>query len=68
MKGDEYRDNGTWKPVPADDIGSQIMFTKYTEVRRPSEEPFKAISPDSNVGLHLLHKGVITPTLQRQRR
>ena len=47
MKGDEYRDNGTWKPVSADDIGSQIMFTKYTEVRRPSEEPFKAISPDN---------------------
>jgi hypothetical protein len=41
--GDEYKDNGKWKPVPKDDFGLQIMFSKYTEVRRPSEKP---ISPD----------------------
>lgn len=40
QKGDEYRDNGTWKPVPKDDYGLQIMFTKYAEVRRPSEKHF----------------------------
>jgi hypothetical protein len=46
QKGDEYRKNGTWMPVPKDDFGLQIMFTKYAEVRRPSEES-KPISPDS---------------------
>jgi hypothetical protein len=52
QKGDEYRDNGhdskniTWKPVPKDDFGLQVMFTKYAECRRPSEES-KPISPDS---------------------
>ena len=40
QKGDEYRDNGTWKPVPANDYGLQIMFTTYKEVRRPTETPF----------------------------
>ena len=46
QKGDEYRDNGhdsknvQWKPVPKDDFGLQVMFTKYAEVRRPSETPF----------------------------
>lgn len=39
--GDEYLDfdKGEWKPVPATDFGLQIMFTKYGEVRRPSETP-----------------------------
>lgn len=37
--GDEYRDGETWKPVPKDDHGLQIMFTKYVEVRRPGEKP-----------------------------
>lgn len=38
--GDEYLDpKGDWKPVPATDFGLQIMFTKYGEVRRPSETP-----------------------------
>lgn len=38
--GDEYLDSkGDWKPVPATDFGLQIMFTKYGEVRRPSETP-----------------------------
>lgn len=37
QKGDEYRKNGSWMPVPEVDYGMQIMFTKYTEVRRPSE-------------------------------
>ncbi len=46
QKGDEYRKNGTWMPVPKDDFGLQVMFTKYAEVRRPSEES-KPISPDS---------------------
>jgi hypothetical protein len=46
MKGDEYRDNGTWKPVPVNDYGLQVMFTKYAEVRRPSEKTHKPISPD----------------------
>lgn len=43
QEGDEYRHNGTWKPVPEEDYGLQIQFTKYAEVRRPSEKP---ISPD----------------------
>ena len=37
--GDEYRFNGEWKPVPEKDIGLQIMFTTYAEVRRPTEQP-----------------------------
>lgn len=37
--GDEYRQNGEWKPIPPKDVGLQIMFTTYKEVRRPSEEP-----------------------------
>jgi hypothetical protein len=40
QKGDEYRDNGAWKPVPKDDYGLQIQFTTYKEVRRPTETPF----------------------------
>jgi hypothetical protein len=44
QKGDEYRDNGTWKPVPKNDFGLQIQFTDYKEVRRPAETPFP--SPD----------------------
>jgi hypothetical protein len=54
QKGDEYRKNGTWKPVPEADYGLQIMFTKYAEVRRPTETPFVhggapaiPISPDN---------------------
>ena len=35
--GDEYRDGDKWKAVPKEDIGLQIMFTKYVEVRRPNE-------------------------------
>jgi len=41
QQGDEYRNNGTWKPVPKEDYGLQVMFTKYSEVRRPDEEPPK---------------------------
>jgi hypothetical protein len=40
QKGDEYRDNGTWKAIPKDDYGLQIQFTTYKEVRRPTETPF----------------------------
>ena len=40
QQGDEYRNNGTWKPVPKEDYGLQVMFTKYAEVRRASETPF----------------------------
>lgn len=57
QKGDEYRDNGSWKPVPKNDFGLQIQFTDYKEVRRPAETPFvhggapaikvETISPDS---------------------
>lgn len=43
-KGDEYKDNGTWKPVPDKDFGMQVMFTKYAAVRRPKE-------PDGNITL-----------------
>jgi hypothetical protein len=39
QKGDEYRQNGAWKPVPKDDFGLQVQFTDYAEVRRPSETP-----------------------------
>jgi len=37
QKGDEYRDNGKWKPIPKQDFGLQIQFTDYKEVRRPNE-------------------------------
>lgn len=37
--GDEYRNNGEWKPVPASIVGLQVMFTTYEEVRRPSATP-----------------------------
>jgi hypothetical protein len=54
QKGDEYRDNGKWKPVPENDCGLQVMFTSYAEVRRPTETPFVhggapaiKVSPDS---------------------
>src|SRR5215471_9493764 len=43
--GDEYLTGEDWKPIPASDIGLQIMFTKYAKVRRPKEP--EAISPDS---------------------
>lgn len=43
--GDEYLTGEDWKPIPAGDIGLQIMFTKYAKVRRPKEP--EAISPDS---------------------
>lgn len=36
--GDEYRDNGTWKPITPEDIGTQVMFSSYKEVRRPKEQ------------------------------
>jgi len=38
-KGDEYRDNGTWKPVPSKELGLQVMFSKLKkfELRRPGE-------------------------------
>jgi hypothetical protein len=39
QKGDEYRNNGTWTPVPKDNFGLQVQFTDYKEVRRPSEKP-----------------------------
>lgn len=43
QKGDEYLTNsGDWKKVPDCDIGMLIQFTQYTEVRRPSEQPFTA--------------------------
>jgi hypothetical protein len=60
QKGDEYRDNGEWKPVPKENIGLQVMFTPYPECRRPSEKPqvlkaipvsprpIKPISPDGS--------------------
>jgi hypothetical protein len=43
QSGDEYSHNGQWKPVPQADFGLQIMFTKYQQVRRPSEEPSKIL-------------------------
>jgi hypothetical protein len=42
--GDEYIKGGEWKPVPQADFGLQIMFTKYQQVRRPSEEPAKNLN------------------------
>lgn len=49
-KGDEYKTpSGDWKLVPDKDVGLQIMFSPYTEVRRPSEAPAK--SGDGNVTL-----------------
>jgi hypothetical protein len=52
QEGDEYKDNGKWKPVPKDDFGLQVMFSKYTEVRRPSEKttPTDATSTLLTVG------------------
>lgn len=59
QKGDQYRNNdpasnGLWHDVPENDYGLQIMFTKYTEVRRPSEKAwnpttdgqFPTLTPD----------------------
>jgi hypothetical protein len=37
--GDEYKDGDKWKAIPKIDLGLQIMFTKYEQVRRPSEKP-----------------------------
>ena len=49
-KGDEYKSpKGNWLPVPDKDVGLQIMFSPYTEVRRPSEAP--TASGDGNVTL-----------------
>lgn len=52
--GDEYKSGNEWKPILPKDIGMQILFTTYKEVRRPSEAPYtpptpkpKPISPDS---------------------
>lgn len=45
QKGDEYSDNGTWKAVPKEDFGLQVMFTKYTQVRRPGEKPILRETP-----------------------
>lgn len=51
--GDEYRNNGdAWKPVPFKDVGLQVRFTDYKEVRRPKEQStvtvtLPSISPDS---------------------
>lgn len=51
MEGDEYLDtNMVWKPVPKNDFGLQIMFTKYAEVRRPSETTTKTISGEAHTG------------------
>ena len=61
QQGDEYIDaKGTWKPVPKDDYGLQVMFTKYAAVRRPAEEP-----PKETTTVKLPHIGrtveVLTP-------
>jgi hypothetical protein len=41
-KGDEFRHkDGRWMPVPDKNVGLQIMFSEYKEVRRPSETPPK---------------------------
>jgi hypothetical protein len=45
QKGDEYLDKGNWKAVPEKDFGIQVMFSKYSQVRRPSEPEHKQISP-----------------------
>lgn len=52
-KGDEYLANGAsgkgeWQKVPSADWGIQIMFTKYTQVRRPGEKPISSDSPTSD--------------------
>src|ERR1044071_9251104 len=51
QKGDEYRDNGSWKPVPKEEIGLQVMFSKLKkhELRRPSEAPPKKTFPAAPV-------------------
>jgi hypothetical protein len=37
-KGDEFRHtDGRWLPVPDGNVGLQIMYSEYKEVRRPSE-------------------------------
>jgi hypothetical protein len=47
QKGDQWNDNGTWKPVPKEELGLQIIFSKLKkhELRRPSEKD-KTISQD----------------------
>jgi hypothetical protein len=48
--GDEYLIDGHWKPVTEKLIGLQVLFSGLTQIRRPSEEPPKPISPDSGLG------------------
>lgn len=39
-KGDEFRHtDGRWIPVPDKNVGLQVLFSEYKEVRRPREEP-----------------------------
>jgi hypothetical protein len=47
QEGDEYKDNGAWKPVPKDNLGLQVMFTPSKEVRRPSEKPSLRETPET---------------------
>jgi hypothetical protein len=36
-KGDQFFNGTGWVPVPATDLGLQVQFVKYKEIRRPSE-------------------------------
>ena len=41
-KGDQYNEGGAWKPVPKEELGLQIIFSKLKkyQLRRPSEKDF----------------------------
>lgn len=45
QEGDEYKDNGKWKPIPKKSVGLLVEFAKFKEVRRPSETA-KPITPE----------------------
>lgn len=55
--GDEYRNGDGWKPIPAKDIGLQIRFTPYKEVRRSTE------SPKPEQGSQTARQGTANPSI-----
>jgi hypothetical protein len=67
QKGDEYRDNGTWKPVADKDFGLQVMFTPYKEVRRPSEKPPKGLLCEDAEAMTEFHKSISQDECPRHR-
>jgi hypothetical protein len=59
QKGDQYNDNGAWKPVPKEELGLQIIFSKLKkhELRRPSEKDFPVAGGLTPEGMALKSSG-----------